>query len=453
MGDNLHYPHALDAERAVIGAILLDPAAVDAASNILRPEDFYRDAHRVIFESIQALASRSVPVDLVTLTDHLRSRGELDRAGGTAALAEAIHDTGTSANIQGHAQLIVDKARMRRLMDATERIRQSIKSGAGGAEEILDSAEREIFQVASTRTSREPRLISSLLSDAFDRIDQVAALKGGFTGIETGYADLDRMTSGLQKSDLIILAGRPSMGKTALAINLMEGVMAHTHKPIVFFSLEMSAEAVTMRFLASASRVSFKKIRTGRLNEHEWAELAKAADRLQKSKLYIDDTSSLTPTEIRSRCRRIAAQVGEIGLIAVDYLQLMNAGRKIDNRVQEVSEISRTLKGVARELQTPMLVLSQLSRAPTQRADHRPQLSDLRDSGAIEQDADIVAFVHREDYAGEGGGGISGEAELLIRKHRNGETGPVKLIFIHELMRFESAARVDDYERDTAVIG
>ena len=447
------FPNAVEAERAVIGAILLDSHAVNRAVDLVRAADFYRDGHRLIFESVVALAQLDRPIDIVTLADHLRDRGIIDRAGGVSALGEMAAETGTSANIEGHCRLISEKAQLRRLLDATERIRQSVTGSGAPAREIIENAEREIFQIASKHTSREPVAISDLLSRTWERIDQLQALKGRLTGVDTGFPDLNKMTSGFQRSDMIILAGRPSMGKTSLAINMMEAVALKEKKPVVFFSLEMGVESVVMRFLASTARVPFGQIKTGRLTEDQKGELARATLELGKAKLYIDDTSSLTPLELRSRCRRLASQVGEIGMICVDYLQLMNSSRAIDNRVQEVSELSRTLKSVAREMEVPMLVLSQLSRAPAQRKDARPQLSDLRESGAIEQDADMVAFVHREDYAGSGGSGLSGEAELLIRKHRNGETGTVRMIFIGELMRFESAAEDEEFDRDTAVIG
>jgi replicative DNA helicase len=446
-------PSAVEAERAIIGAILIDPPAVNQAVDLLSAEDFYREPHRIIFESVAALVGLGRTVDLIALADHLTSRGELDRVGGFAALGEMGRETSTSANIETHCRLVIEKAQLRRLLDATERIRQSVTSSALPADEVLENAEREIFQVSTRRSGGEPLLISTQLAKTFQRIDELSELKGRLTGVTTGYPDLNEMTSGFQRSDMIIIAGRPSMGKTSLAMNMMEAVALEEKKPVVFFSLEMGIESVIMRFLSSVARVSFKRIRNGRLSDEEMTDLGRAADKLQRSKLYIDDASSLTPLELRSRCRRIASRAGPLGLIAVDYLQLMNTGRKVDNRVQEVSEISRTLKSVARELEVPMLVLSQLSRAPAQRADHKPQLSDLRDSGAIEQDADLVAFVHREDYAGAGGSGEGGEAELLVRKHRNGETGAVRLVFIGEIMRFESSAGDSAEDRETAVIG
>jgi replicative DNA helicase len=448
------YPSAPEAERAILGAVLLDSQAVNTAIDLVRDADFYRDAHRIVFESMVALTASNHAIDVVSLAEHLKTRGELDRVGGISALGEFARETGTSANIETHCRIVLEKAQLRRLLDATERIRQSVVSSPQTAAEVLESAEREIFQVATTRAVREPVLVGPLLNRTFDRIAELQMLKGKLTGVTTGYPDLDDITSGFQRSDMIIVAGRPGMGKTSLAINMMEAVALSARQPVVFFSLEMGAEAVVQRFLSSISRVPFKKIRDGRVNDRDMAELAKAANRLQRCQLFIDDTSGVTPLEMRSRCRRIAARTGPLGLVCVDYLQLMNlGGRSRENRQQEVSELSRTLKGIARELEVPILVLSQLSRAPAQRADHKPQLSDLRDSGAIEQDADLVGFVHRENYAGMGGSGGSGEAEFLIRKHRNGETGDVSLVFIAELMRFESRAEGGEPEADTAVIG
>lgn len=444
-------PVALEAERAIIGAILLDPFSVNTALDIVTTNEFYRDAHRIIFQSIQELAADNRPIELVTLADHLKSRGELDRIGGIAALGEIARETATASNIEAHCRLVREKAQLRALLEAVERIKQNVISSSAPTEEILSEAEREIFQVATQKSLKEPVHIKDVITTAFDRIHELSELKGKLTGVSSGYPDLDNMTAGFQKSDLIILAGRPSMGKSALALNMMEYAAVDEKKAVLFFSLEMSKESIAMRLLSSVSRVAFDRIRRGKVTLQEQADLAKAANRLARAKLYIDDSSNLAPLELRSRCRRLVAEIGQLGLIVVDYMQMMQSSRRVENRVQEVSEISRTLKGIARELDTPMLVLSQLSRAPEHRKDARPQLSDLRDSGAIEQDADIVAFIHREDYAGRGGSGSGGEAELLIRKHRNGETGVVPLVFIGEIMRFESAAREEYAESETKV--
>ena len=437
-------PSAVEAERAVIGAILLDNQVVNTALDLVSAAEFYRDSHRIIYQSIQELSADNRAIELVTLADHLKARGELDRIGGLSALGEMARETASAANIEAHCKLIREKAQLRRLLDAAERIKQNVASSSQPTEEILEEAEREIFQVATQKNFKEPVLVKDIITGVFDKIQELSELKGRLTGVGSGYPDLDDKTAGFQKSDLIILAGRPSMGKSALALNFIENVILNEKLPVVLFSLEMSAQSVVMRLLSSISKVSFERIRKGKVSLQEQADLAKAANRLSRVKFFIDDSSNLTPLEVRSRCRRLISQTGPLGLVSVDYLQMMTSNKRSDNRVQEVSEISRALKSVARELDVPMLVLSQLSRAPEHRKDFRPQLSDLRDSGAIEQDADIVAFIHREDYAGRGGSGAGGEAELLIRKHRNGETGMIPLVFIGELMRFESAAR-DEY--------
>ncbi|MBL4889829.1 MAG: replicative DNA helicase [Candidatus Lindowbacteria bacterium] len=444
-------PAAIDAEKAILGAILLNDRAVNIAVDLLNPDDFYRDNNRTIFEAISDLMRQGKKIDVVTLGDHLKVRGDLDRIGGSAFLGEVARETGTSDNVEEHCKLVLEKAQLRKLLTAARAIERSVSTSTDPVSEIIENAEREIFSAASEQTSNEPTEIKALLEPTFDKIDEFAGLKGALSGITTGYEDLNIMTSGWQKSDLIILAARPSMGKTSLAVNMMEAAAA-TGKPIVFFSMEMGTEAVVMRFLSASAKVPFWKIRAGLGPGDEMTELYKAADRLGRTKLLIDDSVNLTPIEVRSRCRRIKSKYGEIGLIVIDYLQLMHSSRKIDNRVQEVSEISRTLKGVARELECPVLCLSQLSRAPAQRSDSKPQLSDLRDSGAIEQDADMVMFIDRENYSGTGGDGGSGPAELLIRKHRNGATGTINLVFVADLMRFYSAETRHGEEADTDVM-
>ncbi len=455
MTETIH-PSAIEAERAILGAILLDPASVHVSIDLLKAEDFYHEAHRSIYQAMVQLSADGRSIDVVTVADLLTTRGEITRVGGFASLGQLAAETGTAANIEAHCRLVSEKARLRRLLAATERIRQSVLRSAQPADEIVDGAEREIFEISQRKDNREPKGVSDLLDETFNHIDTLRQMKGKLTGVTTGFLDLDDKTNGFQKSDLFILAGRPSMGKSTLAMNMMEAVAIEAKQPVVFFSMEMPQRSVVMRLLAALARVSFKRIQTGRLTADEYEQLGYAANKLEHAKLFIDDSSSLTPLECRSRCRRLVARHGPLGLVCVDYLQLMSGNRRFDNRVQEVSEISRNLKAVARELDVPLLVLSQLSRAPAQRADHRPQLSDLRDSGAIEQDADLVAFIHREDYAGTGGSGDGGAAELLVQKHRNGETGKIDLVFIPALMRFENAAREADFGGegpDTAVVG
>lgn len=454
MSETIH-PSAVEAERAILGAILLDAPSIHVAIDLVKAEDFYHEAHRSIFQAMVELSAGGRSLDVVTLADLLTTRGEISRVGGFASLGQLAAETGSAANVEAHCRLVSEKARLRRLLSATERIRQSVLQSAQPADEIIDGAEREVFEIAQRRDAREPKPVQDLLDETFRHIEVLRAAKGKLTGVTTGYVDLDDKTSGFQKADLFILAGRPSMGKSTLAMNMMEAVALEGKQPVVFFSMEMPQKSVVMRFLASLSRVSFKRIQTGKLTADEYEQLGYAANRLERAKLFIDDSSTLTPLEARARCRRLVARHGPLGLVCIDYLQLMSTGRRYDNRVQEVSEISRSLKAVARELEVPLLVLSQLSRASAQRSDHKPQLSDLRDSGAIEQDADLVAFIHREDYAGTGGSGEGGPAELLIQKHRNGETGKVDLVFIPALMRFENAARDIDYPEgpDTAVVG
>lgn len=444
-------PHAEEAERSILGAILIDPSMVNLAIDLVSPNDFYREANRIIFESILELAAKDVAADTIAVADHLQSRGQLERVGGYAYLGQLAAETATAANIESHCRIVAEKSILRRLLLATERIRKAVREEGSSVQDVLETAEHEIFSVATDRSRKDPVPVREEIRGALTRIVELQKSPTRMTGVPSGYPDLDRLTNGFQPSDLIILAGRPSMGKTSLAVNIIEHIALEEKRPVFFFSLEMPVESVLRRLLASRARVAYEKILSGDLTEDEVSRIVRASTPFCSADIFIDDSSSLTPLELRSRARRLISRVGDPGLIVVDYLQLMHSGRRIDNRVQEVTEISRMLKCVARELRAPVLALSQLSRAPTHRSDRRPQLSDLRDSGAIEQDADLVAFIHREEYYEAGEAERTGEAELLIRKHRNGPTGTVTLVFIGELMRFESAAMDMEPDAETSV--
>ncbi|MBZ5537659.1 MAG: replicative DNA helicase [Acidobacteriia bacterium] len=429
-------PHNVEAERSVLGVILLDNAACDAVVQILKREDFYLDSHRRIFDRILQLSEWSRAIDLVTLSEELARGGELESIGGAAYLSSLTDGMPRSANVEYYARIVKEKALLRKMINVSNGIIQQCFEAGEDAETLLDRAENEIFQLAEDRIQRGFYGIKEIVRDSFETIEKLYDRRTHVTGVRTGYEDLDRMTSGLQPSELIILAARPSMGKTALALNIAENVAIEDHKTVGIFSLEMSKESLLMRLLCSQARVDAHKLRSGFLPKTDYGKLSVALGALAEAPIFIDDTPSLTVMEMRAKCRRLKKE-HNLALAIVDYLQLMGGKGRFENRVQEVSSISRGLKALAKELRIPIVALSQLSRAPEkERGDHRPQLSDLRESGSIEQDADVVMFILREELY-KPTEENSGLAELIIGKQRNGPVGKMKLVFLKDYTRFE----------------
>jgi replicative DNA helicase len=437
-------PYAAEAEVSVLGGMLIDGDAVAKAIESIDETMFYREAHRRIFRSMARLFQRGEVVDPTTVAEDLKQTDDLEQAGGLPYLAELLDAVPTAANIDFHARIVRERALMRRLLEASTSIIQDVyEPGERSVDELLDMAEHKVFQVAQSHEREGFVWIKKILYPTFERIEQLQAAKGGVTGVGTGFPDLDGKTGGFQKSDLIIIAARPSMGKTALVISLLLHAAISEQKPVALFSLEMSKEQLVQRMLCSEALVDLGRLLRGRLTDDDYVRLAQAAGHLNTAPIWIDDSGALSVLEMRGKARRLKAEQPELGMVIVDYLQLMQGGaRNAENRQQEVSEISRGLKALAKELELPVVALSQLSRAPEQRSDHRPQLSDLRESGSIEQDADLVMFLYRPEYylsdmeAQEKG--LAGKAELIISKQRNGPTGTIELFFRKESTRFES---------------
>ncbi len=432
-------PHNLEAERSVLGAILIHNEAFNAAAEVLDSRDFYRDAHRRIFDKMVVLAERGGAIDLVTLKEELTRTGELDEVGGPAYIAALVDGVPRSTNVEYYARIIKEKATLRNLIFSANKILASAYDAEDEPDLILDQAEREIFSIAEDRVRQGFVSLRTLAEASFETIEQLHANRELITGVPTGFTDLDEMTSGLQPSDLIIIAARPSMGKTALALNMAQHVGTKTDRTAAVFSLEMSKEQLFLRMLTAEARIDAHRLRSGFLGERDWGRLATGIAALSEAKVFIDDTPGIGVLEMRAKCRRLMAE-HDLHLVIIDYIQLMQGRGRFENRTLELASISRSLKGLAKELNVPIIVLSQLSRAPESRSDHRPQLSDLRESGALEQDADVVIFIYRAekyDDAEE----EQGTAELIVGKQRNGPTGSVKLAFLKEFTRFENLAR------------
>ncbi|MGE0456074.1 MAG: replicative DNA helicase [Vicinamibacteria bacterium] len=429
-------PHNAEAERTVLGAVLVDNAAFNSAAEILTRDDFHREGHRRIFEAMAALAEKSAPIDTVTLADELQREQALEAVGGIAYLSGLADGLPRITNVEQWSRIIKEKAVLRRLIHAGNRIVQESFEAEDEAAAILDRAEKAIFEIAERRLTQGFVGIREIVKESFRTIDQLAQSKELVTGLPTGFVDIDEMTSGLQKGDLIIVAARPSMGKTSFCLNVAQHASLRAGETVAIFSLEMSKEQLVLRMLCADARIDSHKLRTGNLQEKDWARLAKAYADLSSSRIFIDDSATVSPLEMRAKCRRLKAEHG-LGLVIVDYLQLMSSGGRVENRQQEISAISRSMKGLAKELGAPLIALSQLSRAPEARTDRRPQLSDLRESGAIEQDADVVMFIYREEEhkPTEENRGI---AEIIVGKQRNGPTGSKKLAFLKEFTRFEN---------------
>jgi replicative DNA helicase len=432
-------PQHLDAETAVLGAALLSRPALAEVVEIVSPDDFYRSAHRTVFEAILELFGRGEVIDPITIVDRLDRLGKLDEVGGATAIHDLIAAVPTAANAVYHARIVAEKAMLRRLIDAGTRV---VQIGFDAGEDVnlaVDRAEQLIYDVAQGRVGSEYSPLKELLSEGFERIEQRFENRSEVTGLPTGLDDLDRITAGLQRQNLIVIAARPAMGKSSLSLGIAQYVTVELNEPAVIFSLEMSKAEIVDRILSSEARIDSFKIRNGRLDDTDWAGLSDAMGRLAEAPLFIDDTPGITMMEIRAKCRRLKQRHG-LSLVVVDYLQLMQSHRRVESRVQEVSEISRGLKMIAKELDIPVVALSQLSRQPESRTDKRPQLADLRESGSIEQDADVVAFIYRDEVYDQDTAD-RGVAELIVSKHRSGPTGLVKLAFLDHLTKFANLAR------------
>ncbi len=431
-------PHSLEAEEAILGSLLIDPDAIFEVASFLRPEAFYRSKNRRIYEAIISLNENSTPIDLLTLNDELRRREQLEEVGGEGYLISLINAVPTSVNARSYGRLVEATALRRRMINAAGTIAELAYSEAENIEVVIDKAERALFSISETRTTRDLTPVKQIASDYYDRILELKELDTDVIGVPTGYIDLDRLLGGLNKSDLIILASRPGMGKTSLQIGIALTAALRHSKRIAMFNLEMSGEQLVQRMIAAETKIDSQRLRRGKLHEHEWPLFTEAIGRLSETRIFIDDTPSVTPLQLHTKCRRLHAEHG-LDLIMIDYLQLMQGSTSFGgNRVQEISEISRSLKGLARELDVPVLAAAQLSRAVEQRQDKHPLLSDLRDSGSIEQDADIVMFIYRDEYYNADTTERPGIAEIQIAKHRNGPTGTIDLYWHAQLASFRN---------------
>lgn len=428
-------PQSLEAEQSVLGSMLIDKEVVPVVMEILKSEDFYRPDHKEIYDVIIELFDRAQPIDLITVSERLKLHGKLDLVGGLEYLTNIATEVPTTANVKHYAKIVEEKALLRKLIKASSDI---VDLGYNASEEvsfILDKAEQNIFDILQKRSSQGFVPIKDVLVDTFNKLEELYNNSGNITGIPTGFADLDFKTSGLHNSDLILIAARPAMGKTAFALNLAQNAAVHSNVPVAVFSLEMSREQLVNRMLCSEAMVDSNRMKTGKLEDNDWQKVAKALGPLSEAPIFIDDTPGVSITEIRAKCRRLKLE-HNLGLVIIDYLQLMQGSRsKSENRQQEISEISRSLKILAKEINVPVITLSQLSRAPEARTDHRPILSDLRESGAIEQDADIVMFLYRDDYYNPETE-KKNIAEVILAKHRNGSTGTVELVWLGQYTKF-----------------
>jgi len=443
-------PHSVEAEQSLIGGLLLDNLAWDKIGDIVSEADFYRDDHRRIFRRIKQLVEQGKPADVVTVFEAIEKHNEIDQAGGLAYLSEIANNTPSAANIRRYAEIVHERAVLRRLVSVGDEIAASALNPAGKeVKHLLDQAEQKVFEIAESgaRSSQGFIVIQPLLGQVVERIEELYQQENPseITGVPTGFTDLDKMTAGLQPGDMVVIAGRPSMGKTAFALNIAEHIGVDLGLPVAIFSLEMSGPQLAMRFLSSVGRLDAHRIRTGRLSNDEWDKMTVALGKLHGAPIYIDETGTLNATDLRARARRLARQFGgKLGLIVIDYIQLMTSTKDNENRATEISEISRSIKALAKELQVPILALSQLSRKVEERTDKRPLMSDLRESGAIEQDADVILMMYREEYY-KPDTQDKGLAEVIIGKHRNGPTGMVKLTFLGEYTRFVNSAQTGNY--------
>ncbi|WP_123712884.1 replicative DNA helicase [Sinobacterium caligoides] len=434
-------PHSIEAEQSVIGGLMLSADNWDAVNENVGPTDFYRGDHRLIFAAMEELIKAEKPLDIITLSEHLSNRAELDEAGGLGYLGELARNTPSVANIKAYAEIVRERSTRRSLIGAANEIAEACFDPDGrAADELLEAAERNITKIGEARPKEGgPVEMNALLKNTVAKIDEMVDQGEGITGLTSGFADLDEMTSGWQDSDLVIVAARPSMGKTTFAMNLVENAILSQENCVVVFSMEMPSESLMMRSLASVGRINQTKVRTGQLDEEDWPKLSTAINKLKDKKLFIDDTAALTPTEVRSRVRRISREHGDIAMVMIDYLQLMQVSGQSEGRTAEISEISRSMKMLAKEFECPVVCLSQLNRSLEQRPNKRPINSDLRESGAIEQDADIIAFIYRDEVYNEDSPD-KGIAEIIIGKQRNGPIGTCRLAFNGAHSRFDDLA-------------
>ena len=432
-------PHSLEAEKSVLGAAMLSEEALGDVAETVRPDDFYDKNHKEIFEAILDLNRKSLPVDVLTVSEELKKRGSLNMVGGRAYVASLSSSTPTTSNAPEYARIVSEKAAIRRLIAAADGIVDKGYDGGMAASQMIDFAEREIFEISQSRQKGKYTHIQEALLSNLDAIDKASQMEDGLTGITTGFADLDAKTSGLQKSDLIILAARTAMGKTAFALSLARNAAVKGNASVMIFSMEMAKEQLSQRLLSMESKVELQKLKKGNLDRRDWEDINIAMDVLSGTNIHIDDTAGISIMEMKSKCRRLKAEKG-LDLVVIDYLQLMNPEGKADSRTQEISVLSRNLKLLARELDCPVLVLSQLSRAPETRTDHRPMLSDLRESGSIEQDADIVIFLYRDEYYNKENTEKPGECEVIVAKHRSGPTGTIDVSWIERYTQFKDKA-------------
>ena len=441
-------PHSVEAEQSVLGALMLNNEAWFNIADKIEARDFFRAAHQIIFEVMGELANDNQALDAVTISEALQSRGLIDKAGGNVYLAELVESVPGASNIVAYADIVREHSTFRQLIQTASNISDSAFLPEGRkAAELLDTAEQAVFQIAEGRLKEDgPRHVVPLLTDAVNRIETLYRTRDPITGLATGYHDLDRMTAGLQNSDLVIVASRPSMGKTSLALNFAEhAIMQEGEGTVLFFSLEQPAEQLILRMLSSLGHIDQTRMRTGELSDDDWPRFTSAVSQLKDRSLYIDDTPALSPNDIRTRARRVSREAGGLKMIVVDYMQLMRSSEKHENRASEISEISRSLKAIAKEMRCPLVALSQLNRSLENRPDKRPYMSDLRESGAIEQDADVIFFIYRDEVYNEDSQD-KGLAEIIISKQRNGPIGTIRLTFIGNLTKFENYTPTDSYD-------
>lgn len=440
-------PHSLEAERSALGGLMLDDNAWDQVSSVLTDTDFYRGDHRTIFRCMTELAEQNKPLDIITIAEALDALGELENVGGISYIADLANNTPTASNVRAYAEIVSERATLRHLIGVGHEIADSGFNPQGrDSATLIDLAEAKVFKIGDSRPSTGgPQAVRPLLARAVERIDELFQNKGSLTGLSTGFTDIDEMTQGLQKGDLVIVAGRPSMGKTSLMMNMAESALISAKVPVLVFSMEMPADSLILRMLSSLGNINQSKIRSGQLEDEDWPRLTSAVTMLNDRPLFIDDTGGLSPNELRARARRVAREHGQLGMIVVDYIQLMQVSGSTENRATEISEISRMLKSIAKEFNCPLMAGSQLNRGLEQRGDKRPIMSDLRESGAIEQDADLIVGIYRDEVYNDDSPD-KGIAEAIILKQRNGPIGTRRLRFFGQYTKFEDLAQgYDDY--------
>ncbi len=432
-------PNNIEAEQSVLGSIIADNTVIGEVSQILNGDEFYRESHKILYRTMMELFERDEPIDIVTLVDTLRTKGELETVGGVSYLSDLAMSVPSTANVKAYAKIVQDKYALRRLIEASNNLIENCYNKQDDVDDILNIAEKSIFDISQKNNHNDFEHLSTIIARSFDEIEKICKNKGELTGIPSGFTDLDSKTSGFQNGDMILVAARPSMGKTAFALNVASYAALRAGKSVAIFSLEMSKIQLAYRMLCAEANIDMQKLRTGDLNDEDWIRLARAAGPMAGSKIFIDDTAAASVTEIRSKCRKLKIEHG-LDLIIIDYMQLMSSNKRAENRQQEVSEISRSLKALAKEMNAPVIALSQLSRAPEIRADHRPILSDLRESGSIEQDADVVMFLYRDDYYNKDTD-KKNISEVIIAKQRNGPTGTVELAWVGQYTKFGNLDR------------